>query len=124
MAQESYESNGVSLSKKALYSGDTVEVSYDGLLAQSGAQNVFLHIGYGDEWENKLLIPMHYDKGIFTAEIDILDFKSLSICFKDAAENWDNNSGENYVFGISKKSAKKEKTINAKVTKKSSRSRK
>lgn len=118
-AQKSYESNGVSLSKKTFYCGDRVKVSYKGLLAQSGAQQVFLHIGYGDAWEDKLLIPMEYDKGIFSAEIAILDFEGFEVCFKDVAENWDNNSGENYVFSISRKPARKEKAIGIKATKSS-----
>jgi hypothetical protein len=122
MAQKSYESNGVSLSKKTLNSGDRIKVSYNGLLVQSGAQSLFLHVGYGDEWEDKLLIPMEYSEGVFTAEIEIQDFKSLGICFKDAAENWDNNSGENYVFSISKKPVKKEKAADVNVIEKGRRS--
>lgn len=122
MAQKSYESNGVSLSKKTLNSGDRIRVSYSGLLVQSGAQSLFLYVGYGDEWENKLLMPMEYADGIFSAEIEIRDFKSLGVCFKDAADNWDNNSGSNYVFSISKKPIKKEKTADVNVIEKGRRS--
>ena len=121
MAQKSYESNGVSLSKKKISSGDKLKISYDGLLVQSGAQEVFLHIGYDEEWENKSLIPMENGKEGFFAEVDILDFKSFGICFKDNAENWDNNSGENYIFSITQKPVKKQKVIDIKASKKSSK---
>jgi hypothetical protein len=40
----------------------------------------------------------------------MLDCKQFGICFKDTAENWDNNSGENYVYSVSKKPVKKEAT--------------
>lgn len=111
MAKKSYEDNGVLLSKKTFYVGDKVKVSYTGLLAQAGAQNVFLYIGYGEMWENSLFIPMNPEQGVFTAEFEILEGKSFGICFKDAIENWDNNSGENYVFTVSKKPVKKEKDL-------------
>lgn len=117
MAKNSYEDNGVILSKKILYSGDKVKLSYTGLLAQSGAQSVFLHVGFGDKWECSSLIPMRLEQGIFSAEVEILESKSFGVCFKDSAENWDNNSGENYVFKVSARSAKKEKNVNVKLAK-------
>jgi hypothetical protein len=47
----------------------------------------------------------------------------LGICFKDNADNWDNNSGENYVFGVSKKPSKKEKTVTVKASKAGSKAK-
>ena len=110
MAKKSYDENGVLLSKKTLYSGDIIKVSYTGLLVQSGAKSVFLHVGFGDKWENPSLIPMNCENDVFTADFEIMEYKEFGICFKDSAENWDNNSGENYVFNISKKPVKKEAT--------------
>ncbi|PYG88865.1 putative carbohydrate-binding protein with starch-binding CBM53 [Ruminiclostridium sufflavum DSM 19573] len=123
MAKKSYDENGVLLSKKTLYSGDIIMVSYTGLLVQSGAQDVFLHIGFGDEWENSSFIPMKYEEGTFIAEFEIQECKKFGICFKDTAENWDNNTGENYVFSVSQKplkkdtAAKKEKSTTEKAPK-------
>ncbi len=111
MTKKSYDENGVLLSKKKLYSGDIITVTYTGLLVQSGAKSVFLHVGYGDKWESSSLIPMNYENGVFTTELEIIECKEFGICFKDAVENWDNNSGENYVFSVSKKPLKKE-TVN------------
>jgi len=124
MSKKSYEDNGVLLSKKTLYSGDKIKVSYTGLLAQSGAQSVFLYVGFGNDWKKCSLIPMKLEQGIFSVEFDILECKNFGICFKDSAENWDNNSGENYVFSISKKPAKKEKTVSVKASKASTKSKK
>ena len=123
MAKKSYEDNGILLSKKALYSGDKIKLSYTGLLAQSGAQSIFLHVGFGDKWEKSSLIPMELEQGVFSSELDILDDKSFGVCFKDSAENWDNNSGENYVFKVSTRTIKKEKTEVAKVKKTKTRTK-
>jgi len=38
--------------------GDEVTLYYKGLLAQSGADAIFAHIGYGENWEDKTFIPM------------------------------------------------------------------
>lgn len=117
MARKSYEDNGVLLSKKTLYSGDKIKVTYNGLLAQEGAQNIILHVGFGDMWDNSSYIPMNLEQGSFTTELDILECKSFGICFKDTADNWDNNSGENYLFSVSKKPVRKEKTVTVKASK-------
>lgn len=117
MVKKSYEENGIALSKKTLYSGDKVKLSYTGLLVQAGAQSVFLHVGFGAKWENSLLIPMKHEEGIFSADIEIIESKSFGVCFKDSAENWDNNSGENYVFKVSVRSVKKEKETTSQVSK-------
>lgn len=109
MAKKTYDENGVQLSKKTLYIGDVITVSYTGLLASSGAEGVFLHVGFGEKWENSSLIPMRFENGAFIAEFEILECKEFGICFKDTADNWDNNSGENYVFKVTKKPVRKEK---------------
>lgn len=124
MVKKSYEENGIALSKKTIYSGDKVKLNYTGLLAQAGAQSVFLHVGFGDEWENSILISMKHDEGVFSADVDIIESKSFGVCFKDSAENWDNNSGENYIFKVTKRSVKKEKDITAKVTKTNTKGKK
>lgn len=116
MTKNSYVDNGILISQKSLHCGDKVKVSYNGLLVKEGAQNIFLYVGFGDEWENSSLIPMKLEEGMFSAEIDVLDSNCLGICFKDSAENWDNNSGENYVFKISVKAAKS-KTVKPKTSK-------
>lgn len=113
MAQKSYESSGVILSKKTLYSGDKVILKYNGLLCQAGAGSIYAHVGFGESWDNKYFVAMKKENDIFEVEIDIKEGKTCGICFKDSAENWDNNSGENYVFTISKKPVRKRQTTKA-----------
>ncbi|WP_242855865.1 carbohydrate-binding protein [Ruminiclostridium josui] len=92
-----------------MYSGDKIILKYNGLLCQDGAENIYAHVGFGENWENKYFVTMAKENGEFIAEIDIKDGKTCGICFKDSADNWDNNSGENYVFTISKKIVRKKK---------------
>lgn len=107
MSKKSFEENGLMLSKKTIYDGDKIKISYNGLLAQSGASNIYLHFGFGDKWDDSSLIQMEPEDGAFTAAVEITGEESLEICFKDSADNWDNNSGQNYVFKIYKKPVRK-----------------
>jgi hypothetical protein len=98
-----YSDAGVNISKSSINIGDKVTVSYDGLLAKSGADTIFLHYGYGDSWEQKDFIQMENKEGIFGATLKAVSAGSLNISFKDSADNWDNNSAENYSFIVLKK---------------------
>lgn len=102
-SNKTYAENGVYLSKSALKIGDTVTLTYDGLLATSGADNIFAHVGYGHEWEHSGFIPMEFENGVFKANFKISLSGSLNISFKDSANNWDNNSLKNYVFEVAAK---------------------
>jgi hypothetical protein len=98
-----YSDAGVLISKASIKVDDKVVVTYGGLLAKSGADTVFMHYGYGDLWEEKDFIRMENKEGVFSAAIKVISAESLNVSFKDSADNWDNNSGENYSFKILKK---------------------
>lgn len=108
-----YEEMGVKISKKSISKGDEITISYDGLLYQSGAQQVYAHWGFGDSWEHSSWEPMELKSGKFNTKIKVVGSKKLNVCFKDAVNNWDNNSQRDYSFTISevdKKSAIKSTT--------------
>lgn len=110
MTVKTYKDYGVILSKKTLYNGDRLMITYNGLLAQAGAENVYLHSGYGSDWSNSSYIQMQKTQDGFSAELEVLEGDTLELCFKDSADNWDNNSGNNYLLKIS---TKKEKSTEA-----------
>ena len=95
--------NGVEISKAQLGIGDEVILSYSGLLAKSGADIVYAHIGYGEKWKDKAFIPMEKQSDVFKAIIKIDRSDDLNIAFKDGGDNWDNNSLANYSFRVKKK---------------------
>jgi len=85
--------NGVSLTQK----DNSLRVSYQGLLANSGAPEVYAHVGYGLDWQGTNDYKMHKTAHGFEVEIPWNPKDtSVNVCFKDTASNWDNNNGSNY----------------------------
>lgn len=91
-----YTNNGLTINPSNFTSGDKIKLTYNGLLSQSGAEEIFAHIGWGDAWEDVNDIKMSKTKSGFTATIKIDKSAVLNVCFKDAMNNWDNNNGCNY----------------------------
>lgn len=79
----------------------SVKIVYDGVLAKSGAEEIYAVIGYGDNdnWEDVDYFPMMKTaENTFEVLADRKRPENVNVAFKDAAGNWDNNSGTNYVF--------------------------
>lgn len=97
-----YMPNGVVISPVVPSSGEKVTISYDGLLSKSGATDVLVHVGFGNNWD--MVYDYRMKKGEMGHEAIIplpkTQAKTMNLCFKDCANNWDNNSGMNYVFEI------------------------
>lgn len=80
---------------------DTFKVSYNGLLAKSGAHEITLVLGYGDEnhWEDIDYFPMKkIDHEIFETYFPVLRDDDIHMAFKDNCDNWDNNYGKNFTI--------------------------
>ena len=103
-AKQSSLVGGVSVSPLTLTAGETLTVKYNGLLASSGADQVYLHAGFGHgSWREVRDIPMQNEKpGVWkaTVPLDPREDSRLNFCFKDRAENWDNNYGLNWSLEI------------------------
>ncbi|WP_227764946.1 carbohydrate-binding protein [Zhaonella formicivorans] len=82
--------------------GEEITVLYYGLLPQSGADQVWMHCGYGDanNWHNVQDIKMEWTERGFAKKIKINDGSRFNFCFKDSANNWDNNNGLNWSFEV------------------------
>jgi hypothetical protein len=102
--KQPFAENGIIVSKASIKAGDEIALSYSGLLAQNGADELYVHVGYGEAWEEKEFIPMEHQDGAFHAGIRVKQAGTLNVAFKDSAENWDNNSAQNYSFLVTKKS--------------------
>jgi hypothetical protein len=76
-----------------------VNIAYNGLLAKSGADQVYLHCGFGDPkyWRNVSTIKMDRSARGWETNIRLQD-NTVSFCFKDSANNWDNNNGFNWTL--------------------------
>ena len=94
--------DGIFMEPVPITLGDEVRIRYKGLLGQSGANKVYLHMGYGaNEWRNIEDIPMRKLRdGSWSATVQVSDPSSLNFCFRDDAENWDNNYGRNWTYQV------------------------
>ncbi|MBM7866781.1 hypothetical protein GTO89_04045 [Heliobacterium gestii] len=77
--------------------GRDVTIVYDGILSKSGAQQVYLHAGYGKNWRNVYDHRMEATGSGWQCTIN-MEQDDLLFCFKDSANNWDNNSGKNWSY--------------------------
>lgn len=97
-----YRDSGISVTPTILNKGDTAHVRYQGLLANSGAEKVYVYVGYGGNWERAIDYKMVRTPNGFEAQVPVSAQNGLIICFHDNANNWDNNSGQNYSFEVSR----------------------
>ena len=85
-----------------LIENSNVKISYTGAFFQNGSEEVFIHYGFGDNWENVNEIQMTKTELGFQIEIELNDSNTFNFCFKNGDGEWDNNNGENYIFPIEK----------------------
>ena len=91
----------VNVDPSPIPAGEEVRINYNGLLAQHGAERVYLHFGIDEDWREASEIPMEYHDGEgWTANLRVEDADKLNFCFKDSANNWDNNNGHNWTFEV------------------------
>lgn len=85
-----------------LVENNVVKISYTGKLFQDGSDEVFIHYGFGNSWDNLNEIKMEKSELGFQAEIELVPSETLNLCFRNANNEWDNNDGQNYIFPIEK----------------------
>lgn len=79
-----------------------VKISYTGKFFQENAEEVFIHYGFGNNWDNLNEIKMEKTELGFQVEIELLSNDSLNLCFRSSNNEWDNNDSQNYIFPIEK----------------------
>ena len=77
-----------------------VKISYTGKFFQDNSKKVFIHYGFGNEWDGLIDEKMEKTDLGFQIEIDLIDSESFNFCLKNEKDEWDNNNGNNYVFTI------------------------
>lgn len=85
-----------------LIENTTVKISYTGKLFSENAEKVFIHYGFGLNWDNVNEVEMEKTELGFQAEVALNSFDTFNFCFRDNNSVWDNNEGQNYVFPIEK----------------------
>ena len=83
-----------------LVANTAVKISYSGKLFQEQSEEVYIHYGFGLNWDNVSNVKMEKTDLGFQAEIVLDDSDSFNFCFNDGNGKWDNNDGQNYSFEI------------------------
>jgi len=83
-----------------LVENSNIKISYTGKFFQENSEKVFIHYGFGLNWDNVSEVEMEKTELGFQAEIVLGDSDSFNFCFNDGNETWDNNNGQNYSFDI------------------------
>lgn len=91
-----YAAQGISIAPQDARAGELVKIVYSGLLDQQGADQVYLHLGYGDQWDKTTDLPMQKTINGWQRVIPLDVTGNMHFCFKDSANNWDNNNGDNW----------------------------
>ena len=73
-----------------------IKISYTGILFEENSSDVYLHYGYGLQWDNVSEIKMEKTELGYQAEIELKSSDSLNLCFRNSEDVWDNNNYQNY----------------------------
>ncbi|MFZ5647633.1 MAG: carbohydrate-binding protein [Bacillota bacterium] len=94
---------GVVVDPTPITAQEEITILYYGLLARSGADQVYMHVGYGDagEWRKVSDLKMSRTGWGWVKTLEVPEDESrFNFCFRDSANNWDNNNGINWSFEI------------------------
>ncbi|MDD3654430.1 MAG: carbohydrate-binding protein [Desulfotomaculaceae bacterium] len=81
--------------------GSDISIIYNGLLNNSGASQVYLHAGFGDPMQWRIVDDYRMQRtGEGWKKTLNMEDRQLTFCFHDSADNWDNNSGYNWSYSI------------------------
>ena len=77
-----------------------VKISYTGKFFSDNSKKVFIHCGFGDDWENTIDLQMEKSELGYQAEIELINNSTFNLCFYNEKNEWDNNNSNNYIFPI------------------------
>ena len=83
-----------------LVRNSTIKISYTGKFFEDNSEEVFIHYGFGEFWDNLSEIKMDKTELGFQTEITLLDSDTFNFCFRNEKNEWDNNNYQNYVFEL------------------------
>lgn len=85
-----------------LIENSKVKISYTGEFFQNNSEEVYIHYGFGLNWDNLNELKMEKTELGFQAEIELVSSETFNFCFRNSNNEWDNNNCENYIFPIEK----------------------
>ena len=81
-----------------LLQNTSVKISYTGKFFEDNCEEVFIHYGFGPNWDDLNEVKMEKTELGFQTELQLLDKDTFNFCFRNEKNEWDNNNTENYIF--------------------------
>lgn len=94
---------GVVVDPTPITAGEEITVFYNGMLAQGGADQIYLRVGYGSvgEWHRVQDFRMSRTGWGWIKTFEVpYDEDRLNFCFRCNENKWDNNGGLNWSYAI------------------------
>ena len=85
-----------------LIQNTTIKISYTGKFFEENSEEVFIHYGFGPNWDNLSEVKMEKTELGFQTELELLESDTFNFCFRNELNEWDNNNAQNYVFELEK----------------------
>ena len=85
-----------------LIENTTIKISYTGAFFENNSEKVFIHYGFGQDWQDVTEKEMEKTELGYQAEICLPENDFLKFCFRNENDEWDNNNGQDYSFQIEK----------------------
>lgn len=83
-----------------LLQNTSVKISYTGKFFEDNCEEVFIHYGFGPNWDDLNEVKMEKTELGFQTELQLLDKDTFNFCFRNENNEWDNNNTENYIFEL------------------------
>lgn len=83
-----------------LVQNTTVKISYTGKFFEDNSEEVYIHYGFGENWDNLAEVKMEKTELGFQTEIMLIESNTFNFCFKNEKNEWDNNDSNNYIFEL------------------------
>ena len=75
-----------------LIENSRIKISYTGKFFQDESEEVFIHYGFGENWDNVNDIEMEKTEIGFQAEIDLPEYDTFNFCFRNNNNEWDDKT--------------------------------
>ena len=75
-----------------LVRNSTIKISYTGKFFEDNSEEVFIHYGFGEFWDNLSEIKMDKTALGFQTGITLLESDTFNFCFRNEKNEWDNNN--------------------------------
>ena len=84
----------------SLFVGQTSKIIYKGPLCIENPSEIYMHYGYGYNWENLQELKLFKGPTGYEADITFIKADELNFCFRSQTGKWDNNNKTNYQVQI------------------------